>query len=75
MKNFKKIFQIGFNKCGTTSIHQFLLNNGIRSVHWEGGKIADEIIKTDQPKIHLEYIQISKLSRTLKILIRIIILI
>jgi len=39
------IFQIGFNKCGTTSIHQFFLNNGIRSVHWEGGKIADEIIK------------------------------
>ena len=45
LKLFNKIFQIGFNKCGTTSIHQFLLNNGINSIHWEGGKIADGIIK------------------------------
>jgi hypothetical protein len=50
LKLFNKIFQIGFNKCGTTSIHQFLLNNGIRSVHWEGGKIADEIIKNRSTK-------------------------
>jgi cytidyltransferase-like protein len=51
-KNFNKIFQIGFNKCGTTSIHQFFLNNNIESIHWEGGKIANEIIKnqsTDNP--------------------------
>ena len=47
---FNKIFQIGFNKCGTTSIHQFLLNNGINSIHWEGGKIADEIIKNQSTK-------------------------
>lgn len=34
------IFQIGFNKCGTTSLHKFLIRSGIRSVHWERGKLA-----------------------------------
>ena len=36
----KKIFQIGFNKTGTGSIYQFLLDNDIKSVHWAGGKIS-----------------------------------
>ena len=30
-----KIFQIGFNKCGTTSLYYFFLLNGIDSVHWK----------------------------------------
>jgi hypothetical protein len=29
-----KIFVIGFNKCGTTSLHAFLKSGGLRSVHW-----------------------------------------
>lgn len=29
-----KIFLIGFNKCGTSTLHGFLRDNGIRSVHW-----------------------------------------
>lgn len=29
-----KIFLIGFNKCGTSTLHSFLAANGIRSVHW-----------------------------------------
>ena len=35
-----KIFQIGFNRCGTTSIHRFLQANGFRSVHHDSGRLA-----------------------------------
>jgi hypothetical protein len=35
-----KIFQIGFNKCGTTTIHHYLRVNGIRSLHWDEGRLA-----------------------------------
>jgi hypothetical protein len=38
-----KIFQIGFNRCGTTSLHEFFLANNIRSVHWGRGEVALEI--------------------------------
>jgi hypothetical protein len=37
-----KIFQIGFNKCATTSLYFFFKLNGIESVHWaerQEGKI------------------------------------
>ncbi|WP_409438916.1 sulfotransferase [Psychromonas sp. GE-S-Ul-11] len=40
-----KIFQIGFNKCGTLSIHDFLVANGIRSVHYMKGQLANTIFK------------------------------
>lgn len=29
-----KIFQIGFNRCGTTSLHKFFKKNGLVCVHW-----------------------------------------
>jgi hypothetical protein len=35
-----KIFQIGFNKCGTSTIHRYLSANGVRSVHWDKGRLA-----------------------------------
>jgi hypothetical protein len=35
-----KIFQIGFNKCGTTTIANFLNNNGIKTVHYGNGQLA-----------------------------------
>ena len=38
-----KIFQIGFNKCGTLSIHRLFLNYSepkLPSVHWENGTLA-----------------------------------
>ena len=38
-----KIFQIGFNKCGTTSIHRMLVANGINSVHWDKGRLSKSI--------------------------------
>jgi len=37
----KKIFQIGFNKCGTTSLCQYFLQNKVSSIHWEA-KILNE---------------------------------
>ncbi len=40
MNSRARIFQIGFNKCGTTSLHRFFLDNGLNSVHWEDGEIA-----------------------------------
>jgi hypothetical protein len=38
-----RIFQIGFNKCGTTTIHRYLLANGVNSVHWDSGRLAQRI--------------------------------
>jgi hypothetical protein len=32
-----KVFFIGFNKCGTTSLHHMMKGAGIRSVHWQDG--------------------------------------
>ena len=38
-----KIFQIGFNKCGTTSLHHLFLESGINSIHYDEGKLARQI--------------------------------
>lgn len=35
-----RIFLVGFNKCGTTSFHDFFRANGIASVHWRGNSLA-----------------------------------
>ena len=35
-----RIFQIGFNRCGTTSLHLFFEQNGLRSIHWGRGSLA-----------------------------------
>jgi len=36
-----KVFQIGFNKCATLSLHSFFQKNGFNSVHWGGGNWND----------------------------------
>ena len=36
----KKVFQIGFNKCGTRSITRFFEKNGLPAIHWQGGRPA-----------------------------------
>jgi hypothetical protein len=44
----KKIFFIGFNKCGTSTLHAFMRANGITSWHWhdkDGQSIAREVRK------------------------------
>lgn len=38
-----KCFQIGFNKCGTLSLHEFFEFNGVNSIHYDFGGIANEI--------------------------------
>tara|TARA_B100002019_G_scaffold126423_1_gene108867 strand:+ start:1740 stop:2318 length:579 start_codon:yes stop_codon:yes gene_type:complete len=43
---YNKIFQIGFNKCGTTSIfHVFKKHctTDLKCIHWDNGKVAREI--------------------------------
>lgn len=36
----RKIFQIGFNKTATRSLHWFFMDNNIPSIHWDGGRLA-----------------------------------
>ena len=38
-----RIFQIGFNKCGTRSLYRFLQRNGIYTAHFNRGKLARKI--------------------------------
>ena len=38
--NHRHIFLIGFNKCGTTSFHDYFKANGISSVHWRANTLA-----------------------------------
>lgn len=40
MSEQPKIFQIGFNRCGTKTLHMFFLKNGLSSVHWDKGRLA-----------------------------------
>lgn len=35
-----KIFIVGFNKSGTTTLHQYFKSNNLSSVHWDGGRMA-----------------------------------
>ena len=35
-----KIFQIGFNRCGTSSFAYFFKKNGFRASHWQNGTVA-----------------------------------
>jgi hypothetical protein len=39
MSNYKKIFVIGFNKCGTTSLHHLFISLNFRSIHGRQKKI------------------------------------
>nr|WP_193747407.1 sulfotransferase [Ruegeria sp. ANG-S4] len=39
-KRLTKIFQIGFNKCGTRTFHSFMERNGIPSTHFRRGTLA-----------------------------------
>lgn len=43
-----RIFQIGFNKAGTTAIYRFLNDAGIPTVHFDGGRLARRL--TDRIK-------------------------
>jgi hypothetical protein len=55
-----KVFQIGFNRCGTTSLYELFKGSGYKSVHygkgWLARKMKDNIIKkidsTAYPETH-----------------------
>ena len=38
-----KIFQIGFNKCGTKTLHNYFCRNGMSGLHWDEGRLAQRI--------------------------------
>lgn len=41
-----KVFQIGFNRCGTTSIYNFFkTNTNLKCLHYEGGRIAFQMLQ------------------------------
>jgi hypothetical protein len=49
-----KIFQIGFNKCGTISFHKlFKLHANIPSIHWDHGLLAYKIFQNLYSEKHL----------------------
>ena len=41
----RQVFQIGFNKCGTSTLHRFFELNGFRSVHWDRGTLAQRLYR------------------------------
>ena len=40
MKKKPKIFQIGFNRCGTLCLYNFFKQNKIPSIHWDNGNLS-----------------------------------
>lgn len=43
-----KVFQIGFSKCGTTTLYSFFQRNGIKAVHHDFGNLALSMHKNAQ---------------------------
>jgi len=41
----ERVFQIGFNKCGTRTLHRFFELNGFRAVHWDRGNLAKSLYR------------------------------
>ncbi|KGJ03511.1 Glycosyl transferase family 90 [Paracoccus halophilus] len=39
----RKVFQIGFNKCGTKFLTELFQMNGLPGLHWLGGRLAEDI--------------------------------
>ena len=40
-----RVFVIGFNRCGTRTIHWYFKSNGYRSVHWDEGRLANRMFR------------------------------
>jgi hypothetical protein len=38
-----RIIQIGFNRCGTSSLNYFFMQHGFKCIHWDDGNIARTI--------------------------------
>lgn len=58
----KKIFQIGFNKAGTTTLEEFFIQNKIPCIHYGGGILASliqENHQNNQPLLSPQYLKFS----------------
>ena len=53
--NVKKIFQIGFNKTATSSLHSFFVGCRYNSVHWHAGMLARRIFNNKEKGRSLLY--------------------
>jgi hypothetical protein len=42
---FSHLFVIGFNKTATTAIHKLFERSGIPSLHWDGGKLTERMVR------------------------------
>lgn len=57
-KNKLRVFQIGFNKCGTRSLFHLFKDSGLPSVHYDGGRIANTMFRhhrNKRPLIDIRY--------------------
>ncbi len=41
----KRIFQIGFGRCGTTSLYRFFRDNGVPSIHHDKNQLAHNFVR------------------------------
>lgn len=48
-----KIFQIGFNRCGTTSLYELFKKNGYNSIHWANGELAKTLLNNKNNNLPL----------------------
>ena len=71
-----KIFQIGFNKCGTTSMYEYFLENNINSIHWRDENnvyIANKMYNNIKKQSHIlkgldgRFVFFSDMERFIKI--------
>ncbi|HEX3663653.1 MAG TPA: sulfotransferase [Rhizomicrobium sp.] len=40
-----RVFVIGFNRCGTRTIHWYFKSNGYQAVHWDEGNLANAMFR------------------------------
>lgn len=45
MHSGRRVFQIGFSRCGTTSLYRLFRESGVPSIHWDRGQIAINFAK------------------------------
>jgi hypothetical protein len=43
-----KIFQIGFNRCGTRTLHRYFCANGLKGIHFDKGRLARRIFSNQE---------------------------
>jgi hypothetical protein len=52
-RSTKRIYQIGFNRSGTSSLTEFFKKNGFASIHFNKGDLARDIIKNHEKGLPL----------------------